>query len=1552
MTDMTPDHAEEAVADQTGDNAIPSRGYQLAPLVGLGGSAGSIPALKTFFQNTPADSGQAFVVVLHLAPDHASTLAEVLQSSTTMPVMQVNERERVQPNHVYVIPPRKALRAADNYLVLSDESLSPRGRHVTVDLFFRTLADTHGPHAAAVVLSGADGDGAIGIKRIKERGGLTVAQDPEEAEHGSMPRSAIATNMVDWVLPVAQIPGRLKEYFALEKQLKLPPEVESAPAHAAEPASGAQRAKPGADSPESQLQDVLSFLRTRTGRDFSVYKRATVVRRIARRMQVNGVQDLTAYLTCLRTTPGEAGALLQDLLISVTNFFRDADCFAALETHLSKLFKGKGPNDSVRVWVPACATGEEAYSLAMLLADMARGMDAPPVIQVFATDLDEEAIRSARDGSYPAVIEADVSEERLRRYFIKEHRGYKVRREIRETVLFAQHDLLKDSPFSRLDLISCRNLLIYLNREAQRRVFEIFHFALVPHGHLFLGSSETADDVSTLFAVVDKKHRIFVQRPVPRAVLPVLGGPSSLTLSLDPHRSIAPSPVTLPGPAFDRAAVAAGIARAAVEGRSASWGELHFKLLEALAPPSILVDAEHEIRHLSPNAGRFLQFGGGEPSRNLMRAILPSLRIELRAALYQAAQVKATSEVLVSPVELDGETIEVAMRVSPANDVAPDLFIVVFNARPLGGQPPSEASQPERIGAEPVARHLDRELERLKAHLRDTVEQYEASTEELKASNEELQAMNEELRSATEELETSREELQSINEELTTVNQELKGKVDELGHSNSDMQNLMDATAIATVFLDRDLRITRYTPAAVTLFNLIATDLGRPLSDLATRLDYRELSDDAARVLERLVPIEREVGLPDGKWFLSRLLPYRTLDDRIAGVVVSFIDITERKQAEEVRLWLSAVVASSTDAIISFSMDQTILSWNVGAERICGYGPNEAIGQPLSLLAPARVEEQAGIIRRLRQGQAVADLQTVWRCKNDSEIHVALSVSPIKDTHGQVIGGTAIARDITQQRKAAEALRISEERLRLTVENATDYAIFSTDLQRTVTIWNSGAQRVLGFTESEVLGHSADIIFTAEDRAAGAPELEAQIAMRESRAADDREHQRKDGSRFWAGGVMMLMRDANGQAVGFVKILRDQTADREAKQALERSQANLVRALDENERARAELQAADIAKDRFLAVLSHELRNPLASIDSAAALMLTQPLHTPDREAAAQVVKRQAGAMKALLDDLLDVSRLKLGRLELHREKVRLASVVDAALETVRPMLESMGHRLEVDLPTYAIELDADPLRLGQVLSNLLTNAGKYTQPGGSISLKARLVERQAVISVCDNGIGMEPQQIEAMFEMFTQAQRVADRSHGLGIGLALVKSIVEMHGGKVEAFSRGTGKGSEFRVTLPGAHGLEAAAAPAAPAAPAQGAAAKPVIVKERGLVLIADDNVDAGWGMAKLLEIAGFTTFRVKGGIDAVKETRRQKPDVGIIDIGMPDLSGHEVARQIRQTEWGKHMVLIAATGWGQESDEREAVEAGFDTHMTKPVDLRKLSAVVDDLLARKRR
>jgi two-component system CheB/CheR fusion protein len=1118
-----PDATEEQQSGQI-DDLIPSHGYARVPVVGLGGSAGSIEALQSFFGAMPADSGIAFAVVIHLSPEHDSMLAELIQRCTRMPVVKVQRRVKIVPDTVYVIPPGKALRSEDGYLHLADFP-AERTRQVAVDIFLRGLADSHGPHAAAVVLSGVDGDGAIGVKRIKERGGLTVAQDPGEALHSGMPRSAIQTGMVDWVLRVADMPARLLSYFHLERQLVLPREETEGKPPAARAAS------------ESELREVLSFLRTRTGRDFSHYKRGTIVRRIARRMQVNGVDNLPAYLKCLRTLPGECGALLQDLLISVTNFFRDPDCFAALQGRIPSLFEGKGPADTVRAWVVACATGEEAYSIAILLSEYASTLASPPMLQVFATDLDEDAIQTARDGVYPTAILADVNEDRLRRFFVKDHRGYRVRRELREVVLFAHHDVLNDSPFSRLDLVTCRNLLIYLGRQAQARLLDTLHFALLPGGTLMLGASEAVDEASALFSVADKKHRIYVQRPVVRRAVPVPTGYPSLKLSLEGGLPSTDLPALPAGHAVE--VTAAGAARPRELPRGLPWGDVHLRLLEQLAPPSVLANGDYDILHLSATAGRFLQLAGGEPSRNLLHSVAPACRLVLRSALHQATQGGQPVELPVMPLEVSGGTTPTVIRVTPMLESDEALFLVTFDDR--GAQQPAGPAVEKLVlpPADPLASHLDREIERLKQGLRETVEQYEASTEELKASNEELQAMNEELRAATEELETSREELQSINEELTTVNAELKSNVEQLSHANSDMQNLMDATAIATVFVDRELRIMRYTPGAVSLFNLIVTDVGRPLTDLATQLDYPQLGDDARRVLEKLIPVEREVGQANGSWYLARLMPYRTLDDRIAGLVFTFIDITERKQAEEMRRWLSAVVNSTSDAIISFALDRKILSWNSGAERIFGYSAQDAIGQPLDILVGGEESDQQLALDEIAEGRAVENLETVRKRRDGSRIHVSITVSPIRDEAGHVLAGTAVVRDVTAARESAEALRLGEERLRLVLENAVEYAIFSTDLDRRITIWNAGAQRLLGFAEQEAMGQSADVIFTAEDRAAGAPQKEAEVALREGRARDEREHQRKDGSRFPASGAMMLMRNGAGEAVGFLKILRD-----------------------------------------------------------------------------------------------------------------------------------------------------------------------------------------------------------------------------------------------------------------------------------------------------------------------------------------------------------------------------------------------------------------------------
>jgi two-component system, chemotaxis family, CheB/CheR fusion protein len=832
-------------------------------VVGLGASAGGIQALKEFFKNVPGNSGMAYVVILHLSPEHESRLAEILQLTAPVPVTQVTKRVKVVPDHVYVIPPNQNLAMTDGHLAPMD-MIGVAERRSPVDLFFRTLAETNESRAVSVILSGTGANGSMGLKRIKEYGGVSFVQDPDEAEYKDMPRNAIATGLVDHVLPVADIPGRIVSFSEHRATIQIAEHPQQIP-----------------PTDEQALRMIFTQLRVRTGHDFANYKRATVLRRIERRLRLKELPDIPAYAQFLKEDPAEAQALMKDMLISVTNFFRDEESMAALARGVIRgLFDPKRENEQVRVWVAGCATGEEAYTLAILLTEALASSNYAPQIQLFATDLDAAAIAVAREGFYSEADVADISPERLRRFFNKEPDRYRVKRDLRETILFAVHNVIKDPPFSHLDLISCRNLLIYLNRAAQSRVLEVMHFALNPGGFLFLGASESIEGSLDLFTTLDKDHHIFQSRPVqPRRAFPV------------PDIAFRPSlpPVTEPG-------------RSAQELRPMerlSYADLHHRLLEMMGPPSLVINEDYDIVHLSARAGQYLQFGGGEPQRNLLKVVRPELRIELRASLYQAIRNRTNVEARGLKVNTeDGmQTINLSVRpVMRHGDPTRGFILVLFEQSEA-----DETVQQEQVVTtpEPLSQHLEDELEHSKAQLRTTVEQYEIQQEELRASNEELQAKNEELRSAAEELETGKEELQSVNEELSTVNQELKIKIEELSHANNDFANLINSTDIGTIFLDRALNVKLFTSRACDAFNLISSDIGRPLSHITTKLNYGNLIEDVEFVLKTLRTIERVVESSDGNWYMIRVLPYRTSDDLINGVVMTFLNITESRFAEE-----------------------------------------------------------------------------------------------------------------------------------------------------------------------------------------------------------------------------------------------------------------------------------------------------------------------------------------------------------------------------------------------------------------------------------------------------------------------------------------------------------------------------------------------------------------------------------------------------------------------------------------------------------------------------
>ena len=748
------------------------------PVVGIGASAGGVAALTRFFEKVDAPCGMAFVVILHLSPKHESNVAEILQRMTKLAVAQVAGRVPIEADHVYVIPPGWDLKMDDGHL---DRRLPTRdgGPHVVIDLFLRTLAEAHGDRAFAIVMSGMGSDGAVGLRRINECGGVCLAQDPDDAEHDSMPRAAIATGLVDVVARVDEMPARLRTLWFNVQNIRLPADADLS--HPVTPLV-TDSEKSAADA---AYRATLALLQKRTRHDFRHYKRATVLRRLERRLQVNAVPDLTTYHEYLQNHPSETGALLQDMLISVTSFFRDPEAFAAVETEIvPALFAGKTGEDALRVWVTACASGEEAYTLAILLREHAETLTDPPQIQIFATDIDERAIAVARAGFYPEGIANDLSVTRLRRFFQKEGDRYQVVKTIRDSVLFAAHNILRDPPFSRLDFVACRNLLIYLDGEAQKILLELLRFALRPDGYLMLGSSESADVAGPAYGLVDKKHRLY--------------------------RSAADAPSTrrLPvAPLLDGRGT--GDLAMAAQKKHPSNVERHRRALEQFALPSVLVDARQQILHMSPGAGAFFVRPGGTPSHDLVANTREELRAEMSTAVYRALQTDTATSMRADWTGDDGVRHWYVVHAQPFTD-AEGLSRFVLVSFERVSEPASPDDPSGTVVAHQALQSLETEVAQLKEYLRDTIERSETAAEELKASNEELQAINEELRSASEELETSKEELQSINEELTTVNYELKNKVEETIAVSDDLENLIASTDIAVVFVDARMRVKRF----------------------------------------------------------------------------------------------------------------------------------------------------------------------------------------------------------------------------------------------------------------------------------------------------------------------------------------------------------------------------------------------------------------------------------------------------------------------------------------------------------------------------------------------------------------------------------------------------------------------------------------------------------------------------------------------------------------------------------------------------------------------
>lgn len=1421
-------------------------------------------------------------------------MVDILSQRTTMAVLQVEDGLPVRENHVYVIRPGHVLTIRDGWLHLGAQLGSARAANRPVDDFFKSLAAEQRERAIAIIMSGMGSNGAAGAQAIKAVGGLCIAQEPESAKFPSMPRHLIDAGNADYILSPRDMPDVLLSY-------------------AGHPYARGER-QVDADVPlrrdQGNLRDILTVLRNRTRHDFGGYRKPTLLRRVQRRMGLARLTEMDDYVRLLRQTPGEVTALADDLLIHVTGFFRDPEAWEALRKRvIVPLIASREPDAQLRCWVTACSTGDEAYTLAILLVEEAERVGKPLDIKVFATDMADRTLTQARAGVYPGGIEADVSPERLERFFQKEDAVYRVQQELRERVVFAPQNVVQDPPFSRLDIATCRNLLIYLEPELQQRVLALLHFGLREGGALFLGSSETIAGADGVFEPIDSKARIFrrigatrhglVDFPLPHALRGVRrGGASPDAASESSERRPGPRPTF------------AQVTRRA--------------LLEHHLPAAVLVDRDFRILYFQGDTRVFLGQPTGEPTRDLMALASEGVRTAVRVALRRAAEQNTAATVLDGWIETEpGRRTRLAITASPATDSGfADHFVVSFA---IHEDAPADPHEDVTRAANAIGQNggdSTEELRRLRDELQSTVEELQTTNEEMKAAAEEASSVNEELQSTNEELETSKEEMQSLNEELNTVNAQLRAKMEEHQSTSNDLASLLSSTDIAVLFLDPQLRIRRFTPPMRELFDFIASDLGRLLSDFARKFTDPELESDARAVLEKLVPIEREIAAASGRWFLRRITPYRTADNHIDGVVVAFLDITSRVRTAARLAETARLLDLTHDGIIIRDLDNRILHWNRGASQLYGYSADEAIGQDLQQLLQTQLEpEPAKLVKRLLKQDHMTG-EVIQTTRDGRRLTLLCRWALDRDARGRPSSILTTTTDISDRKRAEQALRDSDERFRLLVEGAHDFAMLMFDPTGRITAWNVGAQRLFGYSDVEAIGQEAAIIFTPEDRAAGAMAAEFSQAAREGQASDERWHVRKDGSRFWGSGVLHHLggKEAGVPTRGFVKVLRDETTRKQAEDALGE--------------AKRTAEAANAMKDEFLATLSHELRTPLSAILLWAEIGKRNTGNPAQVSESLTAIKTSGEAQKALIEDLLDTSRITSGKVRLDLQDVEAAALVQDAIETVTPASDTKGILVAADLDAKAGVVSADPDRFRQVVWNLLTNAVKFTPSGGRIDVTLRRVEGNVEITVADNGQGISAEFLPDIFTSFSQADGSSTRRHGgLGLGLAICRQLIELHGGTLRAESPGLERGATFVVQLPLAmrHGKAVRRRPKA--VKPKKAPAKDTDDLKNVKILLVEDDVETRKAVAILLRLAGADVIAVESAAAAVDLFKQLRPDAIVSDIGMPGEDGNSLIRRLRTMEIAEgfdRTPALALSAFARTADVDDALTAGFDRHI----------------------
>jgi two-component system, chemotaxis family, CheB/CheR fusion protein len=1333
-------------------------------IVGIGASAGGLESLERLFSALPKDTGMAFIVVQHLSPDFRSVMDELIARHSDMPVTIALDGMPVEANHIYLMPPRKEMIIRDRHLWLTDKE--PHTFSLPIDAFFRSLAQDVGPQAVAIVLSGSGSDGSRGIVEIKRAGGLVLAETATSAKFDGMPLSAAASGVVDHTHTPPDLARLLCGLAPLE----------------------ATAAESQILSEDPSMDAVLRLLRDNFGIDFSLYKMTTVGRRIQRRVEILRLAALPEYVEQLMSDPEELNKLYQDLLIGVTQFFRDPEAFETLEHEvIPKLIEALKPEEELRVWIAGCATGEEVYSLAMLFWEAFKARERPVRVKILATDVHQRSLDYASAGIYGEEQLGHVSASRLEHFFTKRSSGYQISQELRSLIVFARHNVTKDAPFTKMHFISCRNMLIYLQPQAQRTVLSLFHFGLTSGGTLFLGASETPGALSDEFTIVHDHWKIFRKRRdvhlLNQVRLPILRTASRRpTATLDIPRTTGVDPLIL---------------------------ATYDQLLELFMPPGLLVDEDRTLIDAYGGAEKLLKPRPRRPTQNVLELLTDDLRTVVAGAMQRA--LKDRSAVSYSGVRLPKDEGEIRCVVTAQPLIHPRTgarnVLVTFREMTTHDHVKNPVDPTALSTHIPMSEASQERMVTLETELQYTRETLQATIEELETSNEEMQATNEELVASNEELQSTNEELHSVNEELYTVNAEYQQKITELKELNADMAHLLEGTDVGTVFLDRELRIRRFTTRIADVFRFQQNDVGRRISDFSHNIERPQLMDEIESARTAGTVVEDEVRDHAGTPYFLRILPYRVTQRTntghaqgaapIDGVVLTLTDLTALDKARTKVEQLSAIVEWSDDAILGQNLDGTITSWNRGAEALYGYTAEEAIGTNIRMLMkPGTEHELAQYLEQIAHGEKVEHVATLCRRKDGSLVDVSVMFSPIFN-HKKIVGAAASARDIS---------RLTE------------------------------TQRALEEEQRKVRGLLAQ--------------------------SEEHSHRREE----------------------------------------------------------------------FLAMLSHELRNPLAAVLGATTAMRQGKPELHER--CQGVIERQATHMKRLLDDLLDVSRITSDKFMINPEGIDLREPIDTAIEATSPAFVDRGVELACDVPSRPLPVQGDSRRLTQVLANLLANAATYSPSGTTVHLRVTTEGNSVVVHVRDDGEGIDLALQPKIFDLFVQSEQKLDRSRGgLGVGLSLAKTIVDLHGGSIKVRSDGIGKGSDFEVVLPLGKLAARSLGLSVPGGPCR--------------IVLVDDQDDSRDMLRLLFEARDHEVFDGSDGARAVQLIAQHKPHIAFIDIGLPVMNGFEVAQQIRKRPELNDVLLVALSGYGNHADVDAALAAGFDEHVTKPAEFKKL----EQILARKR-